>query len=139
MKKLESQRALLTAPRQIERTDKIRKCIKPARVEERPTGRIRRVEVKPLGGDWTVEERAEMEQVAVPAEYREDEVRRTVWVVETIPLSTKKLLTTLPEDWPEPEVHEFATQQAADEFYRARMKTNPDIPGMALRAQKGGK
>lgn len=120
-------RTLITAPRAETAVHKTTRCVRAARTEERPTGRVRRVQVKPHGGEWMEEEREETETVFVPAVYEETESPRAVWVVETVPLSPRAVLTTLPDDWPAAERHEFTTREDAENFYRARIRTNPDL------------
>lgn len=128
----------LSVPEQRTLKRKVKKLVSPARHEEVPTGEEREVVIwrqkvdeqgEPVVDkdnkavkERVVERRPVTEKRFHEAVYAEQDEQYERWCVETIPLSPKKLKATPKEKWPEPEVHEFATEQAAHQFFSARQR-----------------
>lgn len=114
-----------TEPRKKTVTRTRLRLVTPARVEHVPTGEKREVTIIGQDGRRRTEIEDIKEKVFREAVRREETTQEDIWVVETIPLSPRRLAKLPREQWPAPEVHEFTSEAAAMDYYAARQRTNP--------------
>lgn len=123
----------VSAPRQETEPVIKRQMIRPACYEQRPTGRVIRIEVRDSEtGEWKPEERPETVSVLLEPEFKDIEDSRDVWIIYTEHVVTrddveaftdsKGVKRTRPVKVPVETVreeHRFYSKREADEYYTA--------------------